>query len=210
MFERALESWDIILFDRRNFEIFGYHAVNLWTKKLICEFSKKWTFSIQNCVESPEHVRSDFILHIIRFWVPRTQKQTLYMIFRPISSDFDFWKFWPTNENFEIFEISTFSESGSKSRMMTSDGALESLNIIFFDLQILGTTLVPSGWPTCTWNKPKTSIFGKPTNDFFRSQNYLMVPKNFEISMIKKYDVSAFQNRVDCFHTTSRSFFTNL
>ena len=45
----------------------------------------------------------------------------------------------------------------------------------------------------------KTSVFGKPTNDFFRSQNYLMIPKNFEISIIKKYDVSAFQNRVDCF-----------
>jgi len=128
------------------------------------------------------------------------------MISRPISANFDFWKFWPTNENFEIYEISTFSESGSKSRMKTSDSALESLNIIFFDLQILGTTWVPSGWPTCTWNKPKTSIFGKPTNDFFRSQNYLMVPKNFEISMIKTYDVSAFQNRVDCFHMTSRSF----
>ena len=126
------------------------------------------------------------------------------MIFRPVSADFDFWKFWPTNENFEIFEISTFSESGSKSRMRTSDSALESLNIIFFDLQILGTTWVPSGWPTCTWNKPKTSIFGKPTNEFFRSQNYLTVPKNVEIFMIKKYDVSVFQNRVDCFHTTSR------
>ena len=114
------------------------------------------------------------------------------MIFRPISADFDFWKFWPTNENFEIYEISVFSESGSKSRMGTSDSALESLNIIFFDLQILGTTWVPSGWPTCTWNKPKTSIFGKPTNDFFPLQVCRMVPKNFEISMIEKYDVSAF------------------
>ena len=132
------------------------------------------------------------------------------MIFRPISTDFDFWKFWPTNENFEIYENSTFSEFGSKNRMRTSDSVLESLNIIFFDLQILGTTWVPSGWPTCTWNKPKTSIFEKPTNDFFRSHIHRMVPKNFEISMIKKHDVSAFQNRVDSFHTISRSFFTNL
>ena len=61
--------------------------------------------------------------------------------------------------------------------MRTSDSALESLNIIFFDLEILGTTWVPSGWPICTWNKPKTSFLGKPTNDFFRSQNYRIVPK---------------------------------
>ena len=83
------------------------------------------------------------------------------MIFRPISADFDFWKFWPTNENFEIYENPSFSEFGSKSRMRTSDSALESSNIIFFDLEILGTTWVPSGWPICTWNKPKTSFFGK-------------------------------------------------
>ena len=38
----------------------------------------------------------------------------------------------------------------------------------------------------------KVHFFGKPTNDFFPLQVYRMVPKNFEISTIEKYDVSAF------------------
>ena len=38
----------------------------------------------------------------------------------------------------------------------------------------------------------KTHFFGKPTNDFFPLQVCRMVPKNFEISTIEKYDVSAF------------------
>ena len=80
-------------------------------------------------------------------------------IFRPESADFDFWKFWSTNENFEIYKNSTFSKFSSKSRMRAFDSVLESSNMIFFDFEILGTTWVPSGWPICTWNKPKTSFF---------------------------------------------------
>ena len=52
------------------------------------------------------------------------------------------------------------------------------------------------------WKNP---FFGKPTNDFFPLQVYRMVPKNFEISTIEKYDVSAFQRTFERPSTTSRS-----
>ena len=47
--DTVLESWDIILFDHRNFEIFGYHEVILRTKKVICGFSKNWRFWLVSC-----------------------------------------------------------------------------------------------------------------------------------------------------------------
>ena len=47
--DTVLESWDIILFYHINFEIFGYHEVILWTKKVICGFSKNWRFWFVSC-----------------------------------------------------------------------------------------------------------------------------------------------------------------
>ena len=35
-----------------SFDIFGYHAVNLQKKKVICGLSKKWNFPIRNFVKS--------------------------------------------------------------------------------------------------------------------------------------------------------------
>ena len=61
---------------------------------------------------------------------------------RPGLADFDFWKFWLTNENFEIFKNVHSSESTSKNPMVTFDKVLESSNIIFFDSKILGTIWV--------------------------------------------------------------------
>ena len=97
------------------------------------------------------------------------------MIFRTISADFDFWKFWPTNENFEIYEISTFSESGSKSRMRTSDSALESLNIIFSNFEILGTI-----WMTYVRMKQaKNAIFRKILTYFYGAHGTQNGTQNF-------------------------------
>ena len=78
------------------------------------------------------------------------------MIFRLISADFDFWKFWPTNKNFEISKISICSYSACKSLMDTSDKALNTLEIIFSLFQIIGTTLLSFGWPMYSWNYQKT------------------------------------------------------
>ena len=47
-------------------------------------------------------------------------------------------------------------------------------------------------WPICAIFPQKHPFFGKPTNEFYYLSVYRMVPKNFEISTIEKYDVSAF------------------
>ena len=101
IFHCAFENWDIILFNDRNFETAGHHATNLERGNSICGFFKKRGFTIKYCVGAPEHVRTVSILHIIMFKHQRTQKQTLETHCWPESADFDFWKFWPTNENFK-------------------------------------------------------------------------------------------------------------
>ena len=53
----------------------------------------------------------------------------------------------------------------------------------------------------------ENTFFGKPTNDFFPLHVCRMVLKNFEISAIEKYDVSAFQRTFERPSTTSRSKF---
>ena len=53
----------------------------------------------------------------------------------------------------------------------------------------------------------KNPFFGKPTNDFFPLQVYRMVPKNFEIFTIEKYNVSGFQRTFERPSTTSGSKF---
>ena len=72
---------------------------------------------------------------------------------------FRFLKFWPTNENFEIFKISICSYSGCKTRMGTSDSALNTSDIIFSLFHIIDTILLSSGSPTYSWNSQKTLFF---------------------------------------------------
>ena len=150
--ECSFESWDIILFNHRNFETAGYHATNLERGNSICGFFKKRVFTIKYCVGAPEHVRTFSILYIIMFKHQRTQKQTLETHCWPISADFDFWKFWPTNENLKKLKNAKLLKSTSKSPMRTLEKVLESFDIIFFYFEILGTTWVPFEWHMCMWN----------------------------------------------------------
>ena len=101
--------------------------------EVICGVFKKWGFELNDCVESLEHVHSDAILHMIRFWHQKKTKPSSGIEFPARIGRFWFFEIYdPQMKNLTCDGISGFSRFWSRSRMGIVDTVLESSDIPLF------------------------------------------------------------------------------